>query len=65
MEQAASEFDDAQRTMDDFTDIFPMSWERDFEDGDRERGAQLLTDAQIHFKNGLKHMHNALNPWKQ
>jgi hypothetical protein len=51
--------------MDDFTDIFPMSWERDFEDGDRERGAQLLTDAQVHFKNGLNHIHNALNPWKQ
>lgn len=64
LEDAARSFSKAQKIMDGFTDLFPFSWEREFQNGDRESGAKMLLETRDHFQRAISNMVKAHSEWE-
>lgn len=64
LESAAADFSKAQRIMDDFTKLFPFSWEREFQNGDRDSGAKILLKAKEYFEQAISFMETAHTGWQ-
>lgn len=63
LDAAAKSFDKAQKIMDDFTKLFPFSWEREFQNGDRESGAKMLLETRHYFEQAISNMEKAHTEW--
>lgn len=68
LKQASLEYEKAASLMKEYTELFPFSFEKDYDaseftDDKRARGIALLNEAKPHVVAALKHMKDALKDW--